>query len=362
MKKSNLKLLLNAEPFGFGPTAAIAALFPYLKEKFEYMGYLGKDHTLDLQKDLPYEKVHDISQDSREEIQQIMRQYDIFLTALDFEMASLAQSVGLKVIIYDPLTWYWKSFPKIVKESDLYLAQDFFGVRERIQRSKDLFPKNIQIVPPIVSQKRPRISKKFTLINLGGLQNPFWSIDEVLQYAQTFVEAMKSCIPKDEDLVIATSSAIAAKLNDNKMRSYNRAEMHDILGNTKYAFMTSGLGNIYDAAKFSIPTVWLPPANDSQGQQIDLLKKHRMVDAQIDWSDLGKTIDYFATQELVLKNIQDAIRTTTNTDELEADMREVREKVCNKKGSATSVLLDTFGVGGAERIGEIVFEYCQSKK
>ncbi len=362
MKRSNLKLLLNAEPFGFGPTAAIAAFFPYLREKFQYMGYLGKDHTLDLQKDLPYETVHDVSKTPTEEIHRIMRQYDFFVTALDFEMASFAQSVGLKVIIYDPLTWYWKFFPKIVKESDLYLAQDFFGVRERIQKSKDLFPNNIQIVPPIVSQKRPRISKKFTLINLGGLQNPFWSIDEVLQYAQTFVKAIKSCIPKDEDLVIATSSAIAAKLHDSRMRSYNRTEMHNILENTKYAFMTSGLGNIYDAAKFDIPTVWLPPANDSQGQQIDLLKKHEMVDTRIDWSDLGKTIDYFATQELVLKNIQDAIRTTTSTEKLETVMREVREKVCNKEGSATSVLLDTFGVGGAERIGEIVFEYCQSKE
>lgn len=30
--------------------------------------------------------------------------------------------------------------------------------------------------------------------------------------------------------------------------------------------MTPGLGNIYDAATFAKHVVWLPPANDSQGQ------------------------------------------------------------------------------------------------
>jgi len=32
IKKSKQRLLLNAEPFGFGPAAAIASFFPYLKK------------------------------------------------------------------------------------------------------------------------------------------------------------------------------------------------------------------------------------------------------------------------------------------------------------------------------------------
>lgn len=357
MEKSKLKLLLNAEPFGFGPTAAIATFFPYLRDKFDYVGYIGKNHTLDLQKDLPYDAMHDVSQASESEIKETLGKYHIFVTALDFEMAAVAKAAGLKVIIYDPLTWYWKIVPDVVSQSDLYIAQDFFGVQERLQKEPALFPENIQIVPPIVSQRRPRTSKRHTLINLGGLQNPLWSVDDVFHYAKTFIEAIKGCVSESEELIIATSNAIAVKLNDDKVRSYTRSEMYDILENTKYAFMTSGLGNIYDAAKFDIPTIWLPPANDSQGQQLDLLKKHGMSDGQIDWADLGKPIDYFAEQTIVLKNIKDAIYSVsgpvTNIGELCRDVN-------GKDGSVTTALLDQFGTGGAEKVGDVIYEFSQS--
>jgi hypothetical protein len=361
-KKSNLKLLLNAEPFGFGPTAAIATIFPYLREKFEYIGYLGKNHTLDLQKNLPYEAIHDVSHLSEAEIKRIAGMYDIFLTALDFETAALAKSAGLRVIIYDPLTWYWKSIPEIVRESDAYFAQNFFGVTEKIEKDRSAFPGVVEIVPPIVSQKRRRSSGEYTLINLGGLQNPMWSVDDVFQYAETFIDALKECIPANEKVVIATSSAVALKLDDSGIRSYTRAEMYDLLEKTKYAFMTPGLGNMYDAAKFDIPTVWLPPANDSQGQQLDLLTKHAMSDGHVDWADLGKPIGYFGEQTIVLECIKEAIYAAAdNRAAIKTAVGKAREGVCKKKSSSTSALLAAFGTGGAERIARLVFEYSQSR-
>lgn len=360
MARSQLKLLLNAEPFGFGPTAAIATFFPYIRETFEYVGYIGRNHTLDLQISLPYEAIHDVSNVSNEEIKKIICQYDVLVTALDFEIAEIAKSAGLKVIIYDPLAWYWRSIPKIVREIDLYLAQDFFGVRQRIEKDAGLFPKNIKIVPPIVTGKRGRISKRFTLISLGGLQNPLWSVDDALQYAKTFIEAIKECVSKDDELIIATSNAIVERLNDPGIRSYSRAEMISILENTKYAFMTSGLGNIYDVAEFDIPVIWLPPANDSQGQQITLLKNHNMSDGQIDWSDLGGRIDYFDEQAKVLKGIKEMI-SLIDHDFIVKAVRQNYDRISKKEISIIASLLDEFGVNGAQVVGESIFEYCKSK-
>lgn len=360
MEKSKLKLLLNAEPFGFGPTAAIASFFPYLRDKFGYVGYLGKNHTLDLQNGLPYDSIHDTSKLHEDDIKQIVSQYDIFLTALDFETASLAKSLGLKVIIYDPLTWYWKIVPDIVRQCDLYFSQDFFGVKERIKNERYLFPRATQVIPPIVSRKRLRTSKKYVLINLGGLQNPLWSVDDVSLYAKTFIEAIKGCLPIGEKVIIATSKAITERLNDKDAKSYTRAEMHDILENTKYAFMTPGLGNIYDVAKFDIPTVWLPPANDSQGQQLDLLRKHEMSDAQIDWTDLGRTMDYFAEQSEVLRKIKEAIYSNLGSSELKSNIMRTYKQISKKESSSTGALLDEFGTGGALCIGDAVYEFSQS--
>ncbi len=360
MKKSKLKIILNAEPFGFGPTAAIATFFPFIREKFEYVGYLGKRHTLDLQKDLSYDAIHDASDLSDEEIKNVLSTYDIFVTALDFETAALAKSAGLKVIIYDPLTWYWKIIPPIVSASDMYLAQDFFGVKERLTKEPDLFPENIKIIPPIVSQRRQRNSKKYVLINLGGLQNPLWSVDDVFEYAKTFIGAIKACLAPDEELVVATSNAVAMKMNDEKVRNYSRSEMFEILENTKYAFMTAGLGNIYDAAKFDIPTIWLPPANDSQGQQLEILKRQNLTDGQIDWSLLGKPIDYFDKQTAVLKNIKEAIYSAPGSSTLESVVSAACEKINDKGSSITSALLDKFGTGGAEKVADLIFEFSDS--
>jgi hypothetical protein len=60
-EQTKQRLLLNAEAFGFGPTAAIADCFPFLKERFSTIGFIGSGHTLDLQRPLAYDAIHDVS-------------------------------------------------------------------------------------------------------------------------------------------------------------------------------------------------------------------------------------------------------------------------------------------------------------
>lgn len=365
MEKSKLKLLLNAEPFGFGPTAAIASIFPYLREGFEYMGYIGKNHTLDLQRGLPYEAVHDSTSMTPDEEMAIFRQYDILFTALDFEIAAKAKRVGLKVIVYDPLAWFWKTIPDILRETDLYLAQDFFGVAERLEKEPQKFPKT-HIVPPIVSQKRDRKPGNIVLVNLGGLQNLLWADAYAELYASTVVDMLLDIIPKDERIIITASRVVTERLKDPRIKNYTRAEMYEILEDTKYAFMTPGLGNIYDAAKFSIPTIWLPPANDSQGQQIEILDAHHVVDARVDWKDFpgGRNIDYHDRQTEVIKNVIKNI-VELQTDDIHRDLfrkilSEKLNRISGQEKSVTEGLLDRFGTGGAEKIAELVYKFGKS--
>jgi hypothetical protein len=364
MKKSNKKLLLNAEPFGFGPAAAIASFYPYLKKKFKTIGYVGKDHTLDLQKGLDYDSIHDISnltkKDERKELKKVLAKYDILLTALDFEIAAQAKKLGLKVIIYDPLAWYWKEIPKIVAKSDLYIAQDFFGVRERLEKEKEKFPKT-KITPPITERKIKRKKGKYVLINLGGLQNPFLPNGDLVLYAKIMLKTIKSILPKNEKIIIATSNAIAKNLKMEKVRSFARKEMLSILSETKLAFMTPGLGNIYDVARFGIPTVWLPPANDSQGQQAQYLSDNKMADGLLSWDILSKKpINYIGEQEKVLKKIANIAKKSSKSKEL----RKLLKEGCNKqyhnvKGenhNASRKLLKKFGKGGSEKVARLIYE------
>jgi len=372
---SKLRLLLNAEAFGFGPTAAIADCFPHLRKLFGTIGYVGKGHTLDLQKPLPYDCIHDLTGfDQLEEdaaLADIFKQYDIFLTALDCEMAERALTAGLWTAIYDPLTWYWKSIAPVVKNCHLYIAQDFFGVRERMASQAECFGQAVVVAPivsptPAVSDDAPR---EHVLLNLGGLNNPFWSAQDTLAYARLVVESVVKSGAVKEPLIIAANSAIAKALPQYGVRNYSREQMQAVLANSRYAFMTPGLGNIYDAARHQVPTIWLPPANDSQGQQLDLLTAHGMADGSLDWHSFteAEAIDYKGEQAAILKRITAQVESTAGSAELQAALTRrmsqlVETLASSGDASACTALTARFGSGGAEQLASILLARAELAK
>ncbi|MBU0799501.1 MAG: hypothetical protein KKA05_00715 [Alphaproteobacteria bacterium] len=370
-RKSPLRLLLNAEPFGFGPTAAIAGFFPHLRPHFDTIGYMGKKHTLDLQKVLPYDAIHDVThtakEDRAEDYAPIFAQYDILFTAMDHKIAEEAQKAGLKVFYYDALAWYWPQIPESVQNSDLYIAQNFFGVEERL---KTVFARHAAAhpVPPIAPDAGPVQDKEHILINMGGLQNPYWPIEDVIDYARSVIGALRKAIPESEKIVIAGSQAVADALKDEGVITYPRKDMEDILARSKVAFMTPGLGNIYDAAAYNIPTVWLPPANDSQGQQLDLIAQHKMCDAVLGWADIvpGASINFSAEQPAVLAQIAATASQLAHNKDAQARLlqqaRACFETASNQQGSKTNNIVARFGKGGEEDVARLVVaqarRYC----
>jgi hypothetical protein len=142
--------------------------------------------------------------------------------------------------------------------------------------------------------------------------------------------------------------------------------------------MTPGLGNVYDAARFDIPTIWLPPANDSQGQQLFMLLEADMVDGHVDWHHLlpGKAIDYSAEQTGVLKKISAAVTRTCGSktakkvlerhlaESIESVLRAIDYRLETRRSSAkrppvhslTSQLVEKFGAGGAREVARLAAE------
>lgn len=367
MTKSSPRLLLNAEPFGFGPTAAIAGFFPHLRAHFNTIGYVGKRHTLDLQRNLPYDALHDVSHMGKEEradvLAPIFEQYDVFLSAMDHKMLELAQQAGLKVFYYDALSWYWPDIPQSGQKADLYMGQNFFGVEERLHQ---VFGRNAKAhaVSPIVPKLGSAPEKEHILINLGGLQNPFWPVEEITVFAEKIIDAVTGIIPAHEKVIIASSNAIAAQLKDRGVKTYSKAEMETVLAGSKLAFMTPGLGNIYDAAAYNIPTAWLPPANDSQGQQLRLLQQNNMCDRTLDWHEFAdcNTVDYKGLQIDVLKQIAGL----SNDLSLDAGMqarlkdaiKEAYMSLSATKTSRTQGLIERFGTGGEQQVANLVVQYA----
>jgi|JI6StandDraft_1071083.scaffolds.fasta_scaffold00109_5 hypothetical protein len=359
------RLLLNAEAFGFGPTAAIADCFPFLRKHFSTIGFAGTGHTLDLQRPLAYDAIHDVSQLEETALNEIFAQYDIFLTALDFAMAEKALGQGLTVCIYDPLTWYWKTIPAVVRDVDLYIAQNFFGVEERL-KSAEFAAANCQTVAPIVGQQPDNQSngkadstKDLVLVNLGGLSNPLWTGNEALTYARQILEAVLPTLA-GQKVVVAANSAISAALAHLGAKNLSREQMQVVLQQAKYALMTPGLGNIYDAARFDTPTIWLPPANDSQGQQLALLNQSSLVDGLVDWHQIlpVSAIDYSADQGAVLKSIAAALEQGQSSKRAKTRLAKLlRQQIkALPQNSRLTALVERFGSGGAQHVAELVYQ------
>lgn len=365
----SVRLLINSEPFGFGPTAAMADFFPFLRERFAHMAFIAGHHCLDLHWKLGYDAIYDISDKEKTGVsfRKVVSEYDLFFTACNFRRALIAHSLGVPTIIYDPLCWYWPSIPDLVGKEILYIAQDFFGVRELLENNPERF-QNIKIVPPIIPPVIPNISlprkKEMVLINLGGIQNPLWSLETSTEYAKIILKAVKSAIPKSESLIIATSQAIAEKLEDPQAKTYSREELTALFPMTKYAIMTPGLANIHSAACYDIPTLFLPPANDSQGLQLQAIRDQGIVDQCIDWFDIfpHRVFDYRSNQESSLKAITEAIyslREERNMNILIDQCSQAIHSLCLAEHSSVRKIVEKFGSGGAKHVADIISDYAE---
>lgn len=352
--QSHAKLLVNAEAYGFGPTAAIADFFPLLRQQFQTIAFVGPKHTLDLQEKLPYDAIYDQDKMTLAEFDALLDQYDVFFTAFDFERAQMAIQRGKPTIFYDCLTWFWQDIhPILAHDNALYLAQDFFGVRERIAANPKSYAHPI-VVKPILKAISHANHKDIVLVNLGGIKNPHWSNEDVIAYAKTIIEALNLAIPHTENVVIAASQVVCNALKDPRIKTYTREEISALLPRVKYAAVTPGLSNIYDMSQYAIPTLYLPPANDSQGLQAKIMNMNNMADAWMDWSDIGKTVNYSNQAQAVLANISacgDAVNNdrdlrTKFVETLSQKMRDVSEL----KISRSHALVEKFGTGGIEEV------------
>jgi len=371
----NKKILLNAEPFGFGPSAAIAEIFPYLRNRVANLSYIGSGHTLDLQHKLPYDSVFDIGSDRKgsrkEQFKAIARHYDIFITASDFEAAEWAKDLGMTLIIYDPLTWYWSKIPEVIGRADFYVAQNFFRVSERLVNEARAFP-DYAIVPSIISglhDASPNNQETHLLVNMGGLSNPYIRQSDLEAYAKIIFGAARDLLEPDFDQTIyVTSKSIAASVQEVcPAKTLLPHEVQKNLSGSSLAVMTSGLGNIFEASLMEKKVIWLPPANDSQGQQIALLEEHGMVDARIDWSDLfgeDGAIDYFDKQEVVLKKIALLMERLSRETEAQIKLKkafvESSYKLRNDSPPKLSRLTQTFGADGAKQAADSLLQWLMT--
>ncbi|MGI5122087.1 hypothetical protein ACQEU5_21500 [Marinactinospora thermotolerans] len=148
---------------------------------------------------------------------------------------------------------------------------------------------------------------------------------------------------------MTASQDVAAALDDPAVATYDHETVLDLMSGAVYACMTPGLGNIYDAAATDVPTLWLPPVNDTHPRQVGLLRDHGCCDAHLDWAHIGHPVDYDAPIPDILAAVTRVVRQVSKRrcarDLLTARLRALADGLGPAPGRARK-LTDRFGQDG----------------
>lgn len=338
------KIAVTAEAFGFGPSASAKKIVDELRE-FERDGgsqcklsivYLGHSHTLQMQEGGGYDQIVNCAR--VEHFRQRVKHFDLLISVMDFDLAKVARQEGVRVLIYDNLLWYWRQWQGVGEWASYYVAQDFFNVEPRLTELKKrydipIFKVSTQRDKRVgVAQEGERGGAGFNLahmseselkvvLNFGGLENPYWSVGVCEQYVQkisTSLIAAFRFLNLPVELKIFSSQACATSLNEKPLLQNYKEEF---LG-ARALLCTCGLGNILESYTYQKPTIFLPSANDSQGQQMVLvqqnLQRYGGESCFLDWREVNPRyeVDYFMSQKSVMQKIQENIL-QVSTQELE---------------------------------------------
>lgn len=307
-------LLCWAEPFGFGPSATLNLFTPYLPSLRDFA---GTAFTCDLQNSGSFRRFLDcdtiLSQQGERQFRALCRNYSTVFIVCDFKAAELSLAEGCKTILYDPMPWFWRDkLPEICHQVDAYICQDFFGVRKRLDQEKVA---NAVIVPPLFPPHDENAVKTGgVLVNLGGLQNPFMHLGQCQDYAQLILDQIAESSDKHNlgQSIGFSSRAVVEGVRGRRFFSGKPDELRKWLAGSRLAFMTPGLGNIFEAAVLGKYVCFLPPANDSQGLQLHLLRRHGLAPFSIDWHEILEEtapINYAGKdQEKIIGTISDCLQ------------------------------------------------------
>ncbi|KAI5457071.1 hypothetical protein BGZ63DRAFT_395346 [Mariannaea sp. PMI_226] len=308
----NPVIWVHAEAFGYGPSALALTILPSLRKLVTSSGagarleYIGQEHSLELNTSPPWDKVYDCDASTAQGQEALKDLYHlhrpaITISIVDEPFVELVSKIeSTKLIVIDQLLWSWPSVPQPWKSAIKVIAVDYVGVQERI-RQENL--RNVALVPPLLPHYKASMTapRKGTLINLGGLRNPFVPVADNIAYANAVLHVIKAALevrgdPEDLPLQCLVSQDVRAGIQSEFVSSTTPEHARALLSQCRTAFMTSGRTNIYDAADCGGRVVFLPPTNKTQGQQPQLLKdKLGCSVTRIDWHELNLSmgrVDY----------------------------------------------------------------------
>jgi hypothetical protein len=197
---------------------------------------------------------------------------------MEFSPLPAARRAGLRTVLFDSLFWMWPELPCQLDDVDLYLCQNFVGVK---QRCDALGRGNLIVVPPLTLAEHEETDEEdLVILNFGGVDNPFAHRDSLQDYASLMCElAVEACEEAGLQLEVYGRQWVVEELG---RRFRSRAAVFASLPLNQFvdrvrrsrALITSpGLEVLYEAFTIGVPVFTLPAQNNSQAYQAQCLQE-----------------------------------------------------------------------------------------
>jgi hypothetical protein len=254
--------------------------------------FFGSGVAYDLAKLHTFDEMYKLDSHDREKIVKILRTADIFVNVMDFPMGRLVKEARCVYFLIDSLLWFWSSLPEGVQYADIYFCQNFFcPVESKIQAYK---LKNAKVIGPIINNNFKHFPKKDqVIINFGGLENPYIEIGSNSNYPFIMLTILfpilqthfSSILVTGRERVMEMCRSRFSETKSLRFRNLSQREMLEELCQSVALLTAPGIQTFYDASD-KVPIFCLPPQNDSNIRNLDILVEHKVIKHYLTWRDL----------------------------------------------------------------------------
>lgn len=301
--KMATRILCDAVPFCFGPAAALETLLHQLGCSAELsleVEVLATGSTREFleRSELPLSLLPVDSEDPEALARLDLRPYTAFLTICNPVSWRAVRSRGLPSAYVDFLLWMHSGAACAHFGADLYLAENYPGTSEWIQRRGREIP-SLVTIPPLVQPAIRNPKPGTLLVGFGGMYSRLTVPGINTNYAVYVTEQLLAALAPErfEQIVIAGPRGLRPLIepllesfSGVTFHSFSHREFLQALGECEAFLSHPGLYAPFEAMLGGIPTGFLPPSNYTQILQLRHFRSCGMADFSFSWDDLGEDL------------------------------------------------------------------------
>jgi hypothetical protein len=376
------RLLCDAIPFCYGPGAALDAFLGALLASLPETPHIdilatGTTHELLSRTGHPVRLLPIDSEDPKALATVPFGAYDAFFNVCNPASFGAARASGIPTVYLDFLLWMHHGPAPDYFEADLYLAENYPGTTEWIERYGGGV-RNLLLIPPLVaegSERRPIPGS--LLIGLGGLYSRMTTPGTNTNYAPLVLKQVLDALPagRFSRVLIAGPSGIAdtvrATIGNRRGVEYASLSHEQFLGalaESEVFVSHPGLYGAFEGMLTGVPTAFLPPSNYTQILQLRNYRTRGIAPFSFSWEDAG--LDGIPGDlpeadgiRAVLRLVAEAERTPHAVAALRkslADFFLLDGRALDELGAAQKRLTSQYGLGGPRYAAERFLEWLAS--